>query len=65
MCPKLDSKDLGGGSVQPQEMKSTKLVKDEQRNHSKIVREIEDKLNKMQWDFNVGIIIQMSLDQKL
>ena len=38
---------------------------DEQINHSKLVRKIEELLNKMLIHFNIAIIIQMSLSQKL
>ena len=39
--------------------------KNEQLEHSKLVREIEKKLNLMMINFNIGIIIQMTLEQKM
>ena len=42
-----------------------KVYKDSQFNHSKIIRQIEQMLNDLMIDFNNGLIIQMTLQQKL
>lgn len=44
--------------------KEKKNLKDSSQNHSKILREIETLLNDLNVDFNEGIIIQLSLDEK-
>ena len=42
-----------------------KQLKDSQFNHSKLIRQIENLLQKLNIDFNEGIIIQMDLQEKL
>jgi len=42
-----------------------KAIKDSQINHSRILRHIEEKLTQLMISYNSGIIIQMSLVEKL
>ena len=39
-----------------------KIYKDSQINHSKLIRQIEQMLNSLMIDFNVGLIVQMTLN---
>ena len=39
-----------------------KMYKDSQINHSKLIRQIEQMLNSLMIDFNIGLIVQMTLN---